>query len=325
MSDFIEELYKEIGSNDCNQSVTDYLDTGILPLNKIISGKYTGGIPVGRITEISGAASCGKTLVATMALIQTQIKKGMAVFLDYEHAFDVERGKTLGLVTSKNKWIYKQPTTAEDGFEIIEKIIGVIRKSDTKIPITIVIDSIASMITKAELDAKYDPNMKTRLSLASFLSSALKQIASKASKFNITLIFLNQIRENPSVMFGDKEYTAGGNAMKFYASVRIKLVKGKKIEDAEKNIIGETITAKIEKNKIAPPFQKTIYISDFSMGVDLETTHINVLEEMGLFGKIKGYVEFEGKKYRKKELVDLCRQDKKLYQKLLSLFKDNLK
>jgi len=320
MSDFIDELYNLIGKNDSNQSVKDYLTTGILPLNKILSGRYDGGIPVGRITEIYGQSSSGKTMIATMALINTQKKKGIAVFLDYEHAFDVERAKSLGLSTNEKKWIYKQPNSAEDGFEIAEKIMDIVRKSDAKIPITIVFDSIASMITRAELEAKYDPNMKTKLSLATLMSSALKQIASRASKLDITTIFLNQVRVNPGVIYGNPEYTAGGNAMKFYASVRVKLVKGKKIENENKQIIGETITAKVEKNKIANPFQEITYNSDFDMGVDLETTHINALADMGKLGGSKGFVEFEGKKCRKKQLVAMCRADKSTYEKLMKMF-----
>ncbi len=320
---YIDQLYKEIGENDCNQNVTGFLSTGILPLNKAISGNYQGGIPIGRITEIFGAASSSKTLIATYALIETQRKKGISVFLDYEHAFDVERAKSLGLEVSKERWIYRQPLTAEDGFKIIEKIISIIRSSDIKIPITVVIDSIASMVTSVEFEAGYDSNMKTKLSLASFLSVALKQIAGKASKLNITLIFLNQTRQNPSVMFGSNEYTAGGNAMKFYASVRLKLVKGKQIKNEDKIPIGEILTAKVEKNKISTPFKQATCISDYEVGIDIVATHISYLKNLSMFGNTKGWLEFEDKKYREKEFIQICRNNKEVYNKILGLFKES--
>lgn len=318
--DFMSKIYEEIGQNDHNQSVSDHLTTGILPLNYIISGKYNGGLPVGRITEIYGAASCGKTLMATMALIETQRKKGIAIFLDYEHAFDVERAKGLGLDVKEGVWVYKQPETAENGFEIIEKIAGIVRANDTKVPVTIIVDSVASMITRAEEDAKYDPNMKTKLSLASLMSSALKQLAGKISKFDITLIFLNQTRDNPGIVYGDKKYTVGGNSMKFYASVRIELSKLKKIENSRKEVIGEFVRAKTVKNKIHAPFKEITYISDFDLGVDLVGTHVMTLKKQGCFGSTKGWLEYNGKKYREKEFVEMCRADKKLETEILKLF-----
>jgi len=319
---FIDEIYKKIGGSDINQDVSDWLDTGYLPFNYIVSGKYMGGgLPVGRITEIFGAESSGKTLLATMAMIATQKKGGIAVFLDYEHAFSISRAKQLGLLADKDKWIYKQPETAEDGFKIIEVIANAIRGEDSKKYITVVIDSVASMVTKEELEADYDEgNMRTRLSLPAVLSSSLKKVAGLVNKTNVTLIFLNQVRDNPGVMFGEKEVTGGGRALKFYASVRIKLSKVGKINDNDGGIIGEKVVAQVVKNKVFEPFKSCGYISNFKDGIDLELSHINTLSELGKLGNKKGYVEFMGKSYRASQLANMMKTDGEVKKAVLDLF-----
>jgi recombination protein RecA len=320
----IDKIYAAIGESDMNQAVKDYLTTGIYPLNKIISGDFLKGLPVGRITEIYGGESSGKTLMATMAMIEAQRKKGLAVMLDYEHAFDVNRAMSLGLDVSRENWIYKQPDTAEKGFEIIETVANLVRTEFPEKYVCVVTDSVASMPTKAENDAGFDGgNMKTKLSLAACMSANLKLLVPIINKTNITMVFLNQTRENPGVMFGDKTKTAGGNALKFYASVRIKLSKGAKQSingDAKpgEEVIGEKVKAQTVKNKVAPPFREAEYISDFSMGVNLILTHIEYLESAGFFGSTAGWLEYAGKKYRKKELAKKCQDDSGLYQEIMN-------
>jgi protein RecA len=319
----MDEIFKLIGGSDSNQDVKDWLTTGVLPLNHAMSGSYfDGGFPVGRISEIYGGESSGKTLMATIALIETQRKGGLAVFYDFEHAFMVSRAITLGLDTDSNKWIYKQPETAEKGFSDIESIATLMTKHDPTRHVTVVIDSVASMVTEAEMKAGYeDSNMKTKLSLSALMSPALKLLAGLVSRTNVTLIFLNQTRTNPGVMFGDSESQPGGKAMKFYASLRIRLSKTGKIKEGDK-IIGENVRAQCIKNKVHIPFEIATYQSNFETGIDLETTHINYLKELGALGDSSGYVEFEGKKRRVKELAKMCRDDKKINDKLIALFKE---
>lgn len=322
----IDLITKEIGENDANQGVSDWLTTGILPLNFALSGRYDGGIPVGRITEIYGAASSGKTLLATMALIETQKKGGAAALMDFEHAFSIDRAEQLGLCSSPDQWIYKQPNTAEAGFAMIEKICEIMAKHDPTRHVTIVVDSTASMVTESELKAGFeDGNMKTRLSLAVAMSGALKLLAGIISRTNTTLIFLNQTRDNPGVMFGDKETTPGGNAQKFYASLRVRLRKGAKVKDKDGVVTGEEVTAMTVKNKVYRPFVESKYFSSFAEGVDLYETHINALHEMGRLGDTKGWLEFHGKKYRAAELNALCREDPDFYQQLLAMFTETPK
>ncbi len=317
----ISEITKEIGESDANQGVKDWLSTGVLTLNRAMSGRYDGGFPVGRISEVYGGESSGKTLLATMALIETQRRGGIAVLLDYEHAFSITRAEQLGLSSLPESWIYKQPATAEQGFAMIEKIAEIMQKHDPERYITVVVDSIASMVTEAELAAGFEEgNMKTRLSLAVAMSSSLKLLAGIVSRTNITMIFLNQTRDNPGVMFGDKETTPGGKAMKFYASLRVRLRKAGKIKDGDKDVTGEEVVAMTIKNKVFRPFVETKYASSFSEGIDLVSTHLTALQDMGLLGSTKGWVEFRGEKNRLKDLTELCRSDPEAYASLLALF-----
>jgi len=332
MADFITDLYKQIGENDENQDVSDWLNTGVIQLNKAIGGSYDKGLPVGRIIEIFGAESCGKTLLATFAIKETQKKGGLGVFLDYEHAFSSSRAVALGMSTDPNQWIYRQPESAEEGFGIVEKIVELARKYDATKPITIVMDSVASMMTKAELASEYDveesnakekgksmANMKTKLSLPSFLSPALKKMAGIVNKTNITLIFLNQVRDNPGVMYGDKETTPGGRAMKFYASVRIKLRKGEKIKGDDGDIIGQVVEAEVIKNKVSAPFRKAEYNGSFTEGIDLHATLLNEAVEMGLIEKAGAYlVGLDGKKLYRSVMEKAMRAEPKVYDALLS-------
>jgi protein RecA len=321
---FIDDIFDKIGENDLNQDVSDWLGTGFLPLNKALSGRHDGGFPVGRITEIYGGESSGKTLLATMAMIETQRKGGLAVMLDYEHAFSMRRARSLGLCGDRETWIYKQPETAEAGFKIIELIANKVREADSEKHVTVVCDSVASMLTQSELEADYDEsNMKTKLSLPAVLSTSLKKLAGLINKTNVTLIFLNQVRDNPGVMFGDKEKTAGGRALKFYASVRVRLSKAGKIKEGE-DITGENVVALTVKNKVFEPFKKVVYVSNFAEGVNLELSHINALKNAGMLGSTKGWLVWDGEKFRAKDLEALLKKERLVeggaYERFLSLF-----
>jgi recombination protein RecA len=321
--DFIKEIEKKLGPPEEIDEVAGFISTGILPLNHILSGSYTGGVPIGRITEIFGGESSGKTALATMVLAETQRMGGLAVFLDYEHAFDSRRAQVFGLDTEdKTKWIYRKPETAEAGFKAIGDIAEIVAAASEKgatVPITIVIDSVAAMVTLAELETDYsDLNMKTNLSLSMVLSRCLKRVAPVISKHNITLIFLNQTRDNPGVMYGEKEKTPGGKAMKFYASTRVKLSKTGKLLNEEKEVTGETVKATVIKNKVYRPFREGSYSSSFTIGVDLVETHVNFADELGILGNTKGWVEYNGSKMRRKELSEQMRQDKEKYDEFIN-------
>lgn len=320
VASWVEDIYDDIGENDANEEVKDWLSTGVMSLNKAVSGRYDGGLPMGRIVEIFGGESSGKTLIATKAMAQTQAKGGLAVFLDYEHAFYMELAKKLGLSGERGKWIFKQPKTAEEGFEIIETIAEKVDADNIDMPITIVVDSIAAMVTEEEDSTEYGKeNMRTNISLPRFLSSGVKKLVPLINNKNITLIFLNQTRDNLGVSFGEKKKTPGGTALKFYASVRIKLAKVKKEKDGDK-IVGDNVIAECIKNKCAPPFEKADWVTSFETGINLELTHVRSLKAQGKLGNTKGFVEFAGKKYREKALVEELKNDPDLYAELLKLF-----
>ena len=328
MEDWIKNLHQVTGGNDFNQDVNDWLGTGFLPLNRAMSGKYDGGFPVGRISEVYGGPSSGKTLLATMAMIETQNKGGLAVFLDFEHAFSISRGQELGLRIEPQHWLFKQPTTAEDGMGIVEMVCGAVDAKGSKKHVTIVVDSVAAMVTKEELEAGFDgANMRTKLSLAACMSASLKKVVGVVSKHNVTLIFLNQIRLKPNVMFGDNESTSGGEALKFYASLRMKLTKGAKVKesaDPKAEIIGEIIRANMVKNKVYRPFQTTEWTSDFTYGIELDVSHINALIEMGKLEKnSSGRIELDGKKLTIKQLSQKMKDEKETRAKIIRGFLDD--
>lgn len=326
---FMDKLIKKIGESDYNQDVSGWLSTGILPLNYAVSGDYfEGGLPMGRISEVFGPESSGKTLIATMAMIETQRRGGLAVFLDFEHAFSIKRAVQLGLVTNRDQWIYKQPETAEEGFQIVEFICDMVGKEGITKPVTIVKDSVAAMITAEEAEKEIgEENMRSKLSLASCMSSNVKKIAKAINKTNVTLIFLNQIRTNPGVMYGDPTKTSGGNALKFYASVRIKLHKGSKIYEGGKkdnDVLGEEVSAEVIKNKVAIPFRRADYISSFTEGVNLHRTHLECLKDMGQvvvsgswYSLADGTRLGQGVENAEKAI----RENPALYEQMMSLFK----
>ena len=307
----MEEMFNLIGENDQNQGVSEYLTTGIMPLNYMLSGKYLdGGFGCGRIHEVYGASSSGKTLIATRAMIEAQKKGGIAFFLDYEHSFDATFANRQGLLTGKSApWLYKQEPTAEQGFKKIEEIANKMVQSYPNTHICVIVDSIASMKTEAEMVAGFDSNMKTKLSLAACLSASLKQLVPIVSSCNMTLIFLNQVRKNPSVSFGDPTALPGGESLKFYASTRTKLSKTGKIygkvngkeadENGNKFVLGENIKAMTVKNKIYPPFKNSSYVTEFgseSVGIDMLATHMPDFLNRGVIEKAGSWYSLNGER-----------------------------
>lgn len=325
INEFMKGVYKDIGESDFNQDVYGWLDTGIKPLNHALSGLYSGGIPMGRVTEIAGAESTGKTALATHVAVETQKKDGIVLFLDYEHAFSIARAKKVGLSIDPTKWIYKQPNTAEEGFGIIESIAERADKVKLERPITVIVDSVACMPTVEEMKADFkDMNMKTNLSLAMVMSRSLRKIVPMINKTHITLLFINQLRDNPGAMYGPKTKTPGGKALKFQCSVQVRLSKIEKLykDKSNKEIIGEVVKVVNKKNKVYIPFKECEYISDFKTGIDFIATHVRYAAKLGLLGDSKGWVDWDGQKMRKDELTDILTSDKEAYNKFLEMFVD---
>lgn len=244
-----------------------------------------GGLPKGRIIEIYGPESGGKTTVTLHAIAETQKLGGMAAFIDVEHALDPVYAKSLGV--DIDHLIVSQPDTGEQALEIMETLA---RSGAIDI---VVLDSVAAMVTKAEIDGEIGDSfvgVQARL-----MSAAMRKLTSVISKSNTVAIFINQVREKIGVMYGNPETTPGGRALKFYASVRIDVRKGEKIVDGGE-IIGYTTKCKVVKNKVAPPFKETQFDMIFGEGISRLGEIITMGEELGFIKKSGAWYSYNGER-----------------------------
>lgn len=328
LEDFAKELEKVIGSNDKGLKVTRWIDTGYPPLNRIISGKYDGGIPYGRLIEIYGPSSSGKTALATMIMAKAQQMGGVAGFFDHERSFDVDLAVNFGLDNGFPRFIYKQPETWEESNTAMGKIAVAVRKNKMipdDAPIVFVLDSIASAVPKSVFEKDIDEQtMNDTSALSRVTSTTLRSMAALAAKWDFTVIYLNQVREKIGVLYGSRVTTPGGSSMGFYASTRLELSR-KKVTDASKDLIGQTIGVKAVKNKLTKPFQETELLMTWDEnGVgyfDFETSIVDVLIDAKKLPQSGAWIEFEGKKYQKKQLIKTIREEG-LMPKMVSLLSD---
>lgn len=260
----------------------DVISSGSLSIDNVLG---VGGFPRGRIIEIYGPESSGKTTLALQAIAECQKGGGKCAFIDAEHAIDPKYAKALGV--DVDELILSQPDSGEQALEIAEVLIksGAID--------LIVIDSVAALVPQAELDGEMgDSNIGLH---ARLMSKAMRKLAGSMSANNCTAIFINQLREKVGVMFGNPEVTTGGRALKFYASIRLEVRKSEAIKNGSE-VVGNKVNVKCAKNKVAPPFKSCTVDIYYGEGISHLSEVVSLGVELGIIDKSGSWFSYKGEK-----------------------------
>ena len=298
----------KLGEN--NNMEVEVTSSGSLALDLALG---VNGFPKGRIIEIFGPESSGKTTVALHAIAEVQKTGGRAAFIDAEHALDPVYAKRLGV--NIDELLISQPDTGEQALEICEALV---RSEAVDI---VVIDSVAALVPKAEIEGEMGDShvgLQARL-----MSQALRKLSGTVNKTKTTCIFINQLREKVGVLFGNPETTPGGRALKFYSSIRLDVRRGEQLK-ASDSVIGNKTVIKVVKNKVAPPFKTAVVEIMYGLGISKESEIIDLAAESGIMDKSGAWYSYNGEKVGqgKENVKALLRENKKLCAEIEAKVRD---
>jgi len=304
LADTLNKQFKDMkvayfldGSDITPTDIKDFVSTGSTMLDLAISNKPNGGIAVGRITEINGLESSGKSLIGAHILAETQKKGGVAVYIDTETSVSTEFLGAIGV--SVDSMLYLHLETVEDVFTAIEEIVAKVRESDKDRLVTILVDSLAGATTKVELEADFDKD-GWATAKAIIISKAMRKITQMIGRQKIALVFTNQLRQKLGVMFGDPWTTSGGKALPFHASTRIRLKNLGQIKDKKNNNIGMKMRAQVIKNRLGPPMRHADFELYFETGIDDDGSWLHVMKDHNLVKQGGAWytLKYEGKEIK---------------------------
>ena len=320
----IQELLEKVNKTFGQGTMMTLDSKSVVPVEVISTGSLgldlavgVGGFPKGRIIEIYGPESSGKTTLAVHVMVEAQKKGGVCAFIDAEHAFDKDYAKAIGL--DVDNLLFSQPDNGDQALEIADMVL------QSKTVSVLVVDSVAALVPKAELEGDMgDSKMGLH---ARLMSQAMRKLTGIIKKSNTIVIFINQLRDKIGIMFGNPETTTGGNALKFYASIRIDIRKSTQLKNKEGEVYGSIIKAKVIKNKVAPPFKTAEFEIHFGKGIMRNAEILDMAVELEFVQKSGAWYSYEGQKIGqgKEQVVQLLEDNpemaKELEEKINTLIK----
>ena len=321
INEAIKVIEKEYGKG----AIMDISSENPIKVEAVSSGSLAidsalgiGGYPKGRIVEVYGPESSGKTTIALHAIAEVQKTGGIAAFIDAENALDIEYAKALGVDFTPGKFFLSQPDSGEQALDIAEKLIlsGAID--------IIVIDSVAALVPKAEIDGVMGAShigLQARL-----MSQALRKLTGQINKANTIALFINQLREKVGVMFGSPEVTTGGRALKFYSTVRIDVRKGEAIKGADSEILGNRTKIKIVKNKVAPPFKIAEVDIMFGEGISKIGETLDFAVDLDIINKSGSWFSYNGERLGqgRENVKKVFEENEELYNEIYGLVREEM-
>lgn len=315
----IQQIQKDYGEGSIIRMGDEYrVDVDVIPTGNLLIDRAlgVGGFPRGRIVEVYGPESSGKTTLTLTAIAQAQKNGGLAAFVDVEHALDPQYAKKLGV--NMDNLLVSQPSSGEEALRIVETLV---RSNALDI---IVLDSVAALVTKQELDGEIGDS--TVGAQARLMSAAMRKLTSIIAKARTTCIFTNQIREKIGVMFGNPETTPGGRALKFYSSVRVDIRRIGAIKQTDGTVSGNRTRLKVVKNKVAPPFTEAEFDIMYNEGISAVGSLLDLALEHGILLKRGSWFSYKGEQLGqgRDATKDALKADEKMYAEIEQLVKNAL-